>query len=267
MALHIALADPSTSYIRTLLIFSDNQSALRSISRPGTTSGQAIIQDILDVIQKLQARKIETKFYWVPAHTGIAGNEKAGKALKESTGWRTQTKRHGRQIEINMDKTAYQIRVPPLKAAIRATHRQQMYECWQTSWTNEVKGKDLGVLVPQPDKKGLMIHTKLKKSQSSLLVQTRTGKIGLRSFLYTRKIVEDERCKCGHTSQTVRHILMECPNFNRLRQEIWKEERRKEPFRVVEWKKMLTYPPYTKKAIDFMRRTRLLKQYQGVSWE
>ena len=68
-------------------------------------------------------------------------------------------------------------------------------------------------------------------------------------------------------SQTVRHILMECRKFNGVRQEIWKEEQRKEPFGVVEWKKMLTHPPYTKKAIDFMRRTRLLKQYQGVSWE
>ena len=103
-----------------------------------------------------------------------------------------------------MDKTAYQIRVPPLKAAIRATHCQQIYESWKTSWNNEVKGKGLRVLVPQPDRKGLKIHTKLKKPQSSLLVQMRTGKIGLRSVLYSRKIVEDERCES--------HIA-DCPTY------------------------------------------------------
>ena len=108
----MAVADLSIPHVRTLLIFSYNQSALQSISKPGTTSGKIIIRDILDVIQKLRARRIETKFYWVPAHTGIAGNEKADKVAKESTGWRTQTKRHGRQIEINTDKTAYQIQVP-----------------------------------------------------------------------------------------------------------------------------------------------------------
>ena len=196
VALHMAAANRSIS--QTVLIFSDNQSALQSIGRPGTTSGQIIIWDILDVIQKLRARRIEIQFYWVPAHTGIAGNEKADKVAKESTGWRTQTKRHGRQIEINADKTAYQIQIPPLKAAIRATHRQQIYECWKTSWNNEIKGKDLRILVTQPSKKDLMIHTKLKKPQSSLLVQMRKEKIGLRSFLYTRKIIEDKRCECGY---------------------------------------------------------------------
>ena len=45
------------------------------------------------------------------------------------------------------------------------------------------------------------------------------------------------------------------------------DEQRKEPFGVVEWRKMLTHPSYTKKAVDFMRRTRLLKQYKEVSWE
>ena len=135
--------------------------------------------------------------------------------------------------------------------------------------TNEVKGKDLRVLVPQPDWKGLKIHTQLKKPQSSLLVhvQMRTGKIERRLFSYSRKILKDETWECGHTSQTVRHILMEYRKFNRLRQEIWKEERRKEPFGVVEWKKKLTYPPYTMKAIDFIQSTRLLKQYQVGGWD
>ncbi len=41
----MALANLSTSYIRRILIFTDNQYALRSISRPGKTSGQKIIQD------------------------------------------------------------------------------------------------------------------------------------------------------------------------------------------------------------------------------
>ncbi len=93
----------------------------------------------------------------------------------------------------------------------------------------------------------------------------KTGKIELHSFLYRRKIVESEQCESSHILQTVRHVLMECRKFNRLRQEIWKDEKQKELFGVVEWRKMLTHPSYTKKAVDFMRRTRLLKQYKEVS--
>ena len=130
---------------------------------------------------------------------------------------------------------------PPLIAAIRTAHRQQSYEKWKSK---EAKGRVLRLLVSQPDQKSVKIHAKLKKPQSSLLVQMRTGKIGLRSFLYSRKIVESEQCECGHTSQTVRHILMERRKFSRLRQEIWKEEQRKEPFGVVEWRKMLTHPSH-----------------------
>ena len=38
------------------------------------------------------------------------------------------------------------IRAPPLKIAIRATHRQQICESWKTSWNHEVKGKDIRLL-------------------------------------------------------------------------------------------------------------------------
>ena len=182
VAIHMALAIPSTSQVRRILIFTDNQSALRSIPKPRKSSGQTIIQDILGVIQKVRIRGIDTEFHWVPAHLGITGNEKADIAAKKSSGWRTQARKNGRQIEIDTDKTSHQIRVPPLIAAIRTAHRQRSYEKWKTSWSKEAKGRALRLLVSQPDQTSLKIHTKLKKPQSSLLVHMRTGKIGLRSF-------------------------------------------------------------------------------------
>ena len=80
-----------------------------------------------------------------------------------------------------------------------------------------------------------------------------------------------ERTALGHPSTAGRKrsaTSEPLPHEGKKRppKQIWKEEQRKEPFGVVE-RKMLTYLPYTKKAVDFMQRTRLLKQYQGVSWE
>lgn len=48
----------------------------------------------------------------------------------------------------------------------------------------------------------------------------------------SNKIVESERYECDHSSQAVPYILMEFREFCRSRQEIWKEEQRKKPFRV-----------------------------------
>ena len=80
-----------------------------------------------------------------------------------------------------------------------------------------------------------------------------------------------ERTALGHPSTAGRKrsaTSEPLPHEGKKRppKQIWKEEQRKEPFGVVD-RKMLTYLPYTKKAVDFMQRTRLLKQYQGVSWE
>ncbi len=93
----------------------------------------------------------------------------------------------------------------------------------------------------------------------------RIGKIGLRAFLFARKLADNSECDCGHRSQTVKHILSDCRKFVRLRREMWTNVQRKEPFGVVEWKKMLIHPSYAKKAAYFIRNTGLLKQFQDTS--
>jgi hypothetical protein len=48
-----------------------------------------------------------------------------------------------------------------------------------------------------------------EKWQSALLVQMRTEKIGLRDYLWRRRVPEfdNPRCGCGERRQTVAHIL------------------------------------------------------------
>lgn len=62
----------------------------------------------------------------------------------------------------------------------------------------------------------------------------RTRKIGLRHYLFSRKVpnVNDPRCACRRNDQTVRHILQECPLYPKLRNETWAEDEKKEPGRV-----------------------------------
>ncbi|RJE18498.1 hypothetical protein PHISCL_09164 [Aspergillus sclerotialis] len=57
--------------------------------------------------------------------------------------------------------------------------------------------------------------------RSTIIVQMRTGKIGLRHHLYQRGVpdIPNRDCQCGRATQTVRHILLACPLFNDLREE------------------------------------------------
>ena len=60
----------------------------------------------------------------------------------------------------------------------------------------------------------------MRKPQSALLVQLRTGKVGFRAFLHQRKVpgVEDPYCDCGREEEmTVEHVLLRCQTWNELR--------------------------------------------------
>ena len=90
----------------------------------------------------------------------------------------------------------------------------------------------------------------------------RTGKIGLRQFLFERKVpgIVDGRCECRQGNQTVEHVLLNCRRYNKERQGFWAEESRKarqEGGRNLDIERILTEAPSAKKAAIFMKNTGL----------
>ena len=55
-------------------------------------------------------------------------------------------------------------------------------------------------------------HEGLSKAESSLLIQIRTGDIGLRDFLFKRKVPEvlTPYCECGEGRETAEHLVVSC---------------------------------------------------------
>ena len=58
----------------------------------------------------------------------------------------------------------------------------------------------------------------LRKAESSVAVQIRSGKIGLNAFLNKMRVPGiDPDCKCGWRKQDVKHILLFCPKSHKDR--------------------------------------------------
>jgi ribonuclease HI len=67
---------------KRILIFSDNQVALKALSSLNVPSGLAAA--CLDALSAL-ANQNEVTFVWVPGHCGIPGNEKAVKLARQGS--------------------------------------------------------------------------------------------------------------------------------------------------------------------------------------
>ena len=93
------------------------------------------------------------------------------------------------------------------------------------------------------------------KPKASMLIQMRTGKIGLNNYLHRIKASDTKLCFCGNT-ENVYHVLLQCPKWANFKKEI---------FGPGEISKNLTElldnPTLAKKSTTFMKNTKLLTQY------
>src|SRR5208282_220447 len=77
---------------------------------------------------------------------------------------------------------------------------------------------------PRFDEDPLDKHKGLLKHESSALIQIRTGKIGLNSFLYRRQVpdVESPLYSYGRVPETVYHLTIEYPETARAKEKLAK---------------------------------------------
>ena len=74
-------------------------------------------------------------------------------------------------------------------------------------------------------KRTLKAHQTLRKHESSILVQLRTGKIGMRAFLFQRRVpgTNTPLCVCGRGPETPSHLVTNCPQAENERRNLAQE--------------------------------------------
>jgi hypothetical protein len=92
--------------------------------------------------------------------------------------------------------------------------KKAVLEGWKRRWSTTVpKWGIIRAGVPAED--APEIHVGLRKAESSILTQIRTGRIGLAAFLNRARVPDfpSPMCRCGQAEETASHVIAHCPRF------------------------------------------------------
>ena len=95
---------------------------------------------------------------------------------------------------------------------------------WEDQWEEKKRRSYPGwqTFCQKPHKNNLKLYKKLQKAEASLLLQIRTGRIGLASFLFRAGVPDfpTPLCVCGQAEETAKHITSSCSFYSRQRQQV-----------------------------------------------
>ncbi|KAI1829205.1 hypothetical protein DTO027I6_9898 [Penicillium roqueforti] len=114
-------------------------------------------------------------------------------------------------------------------------------------------------LIEAPTKKTLEYWSGLRKATGSILMQLRTGRIGLGAYLNRINRRETARCGCDLGNQTVTHVLLECPLHQDERD--WMRRALSNHGVALHRDELLTRPEARTVVAEFMVKTGLLGQF------
>ena len=174
----------------------------------------------------------------------VAGNDAADEAAKEAA-------------EGPSDRTsAWTAAV--ITTAVKQEADRKWREHWKEIWKTSKSGTHSRKITAEPTPKTLQLHSNLPKPKSAIGTQLRTGKIGLGSFLFGRKVpgVDTPNCSCDQGIQDVRHVLFTCPRWVEERWEAFGTMRHRNLEEALGEKESFIA------AIDFILATGLLGQFR-----
>jgi hypothetical protein len=131
---------------------------------------------------------------------------------------------------------------------------------WRNRWKKGKKGARSRAILPEPNRKATESHWRLKKPESALLTQLRTGETGFNHFLYKRRVlgVESSACDCAQGDMTVEHVLLKCHKWQTERAELIGS------LRTRNLRQILTERKSCRAAVKMIQRTKLLKQFKAT---
>lgn len=191
LALRIIFTRPAASFI----IFSDSRSALLAL-QSCTPSVSPLVLSALEWLYLLSNRGYRVGFCWVPAHVGVAGNERADELAREAAA------RAAVPCPVPFTDV-----VPSIRVAVLAS--------WQERWDRFAMTSKMGELTKCVFHPWSYANIRDRRSQTAL-ARLRVGHTRLtHGYLMARD--NQPFCDDCLVPLTVRHLLVECPSLGPLR--------------------------------------------------
>lgn len=194
--IHLQRQNPWTPNTTTT-IFTDSQSAIKSLRRPYHQSGQFLIARIIKSIDTISAtfgNKIAIR--WVPSHEGVKGNERAHALVKSTT-------KEGAVPELPPHRLYSSV----WRWAKTMVHSNPTYN---TSTTGRFT-RELDQALPGNHTR--ILYNSLSFADAQMLAQLRSGRCRLNYYLNKINATDSPNCNQCNEPETVEHFLIKCPNW------------------------------------------------------
>jgi hypothetical protein len=112
---------------------------------------------------------------------------------------------------------------PRRPATISTRANRKINTPWLQQWQSLAKSPPNPDLVEAPPGTDVLkLHEGLRKAESSLAIQLRTGINGLGAFLFQARVpsVSSPLCSCSRGRQTAKYVLIFCPHHSGARHEL-----------------------------------------------
>lgn len=205
LALSEAMGIASSQVDTNILIFSDSLSALMSLQNPKLNiKVNPYIHKTRDMylrcIEQFEKNNKQINLYWIPAHTGIEGNEEVDALAKSAT-------------EDEPDSTC-----------LPFTDFRELSKMKSLQNTNKVlttlglsKGKEYFNKYHSESVKPWFYYYQAPREFVVFVNRARSNHYHLAASLARTGLIDDPRCQCGHDSEDLNHVLWQCPLYSNTR--------------------------------------------------
>ncbi|KAG5865562.1 hypothetical protein JTB14_026677 [Gonioctena quinquepunctata] len=180
----------------TTLICSDSLSAIQALG--DVYSRDPMIKQVLALMDWLRQQNKHICLIWIPGHVGIYGNELADQAARNAA-----------SMDIPDD-------IPVRHDDLKVYIKKRIIREWQYDWSSsEAKLKEVKPLVTK-----WQYPKHLSRREQVVITRLRIGHANLTSMFMLRGEPQP-RCEfCRAARLTVKHIVIECPQYNEIRHQL-----------------------------------------------